>query len=334
MADFLSSKSHQNIMISSFDVLCGRNKMAFNNIGNRRFRIIVSLALNNYVDVKSTRKEKAKIIRNVVESVKACGGRFLNTNGDGNFEELSDLKAYDKVGHAIRDMVLSKNLGDNSWMGKDVIDSQKLSAPKMALRELSKRALTVDNHEDQMIGKTITFYQNENSYAEQVTKKCDTININIEKSEIKMEICYKEPEIIQNDLNEIMNITEMTDHNNIMSLKRQSSSMISNNKFRFLEFSSGSIGSDYTKTTVQGSSIASTSEELNDEYTITPAMFDDDVDTEKLQYDYHHGDMLSDYQSENSVTADIDGFLLDIERKKRCQAWKKCSNYVDTIMKN
>jgi hypothetical protein len=95
------------------DVLCGRDKNAFNNIGNRRFRIIVSLSLNSYVNEAKTRKEKSRVIRNIIESTKACGGRFLQYR-DGVLEELSERETHDKVGHAIRDMANAREKGDYS----------------------------------------------------------------------------------------------------------------------------------------------------------------------------------------------------------------------------
>lgn len=103
--------------IGPFDVLCGRNRAAFNNVGNRRFRIVVSLSLARYVDVTSTRKEKSKLIENVIQSTKECGGRFLQVGRNGLLVELSQKRTYDKVGHALRDMAASKDVGDNSWMG-------------------------------------------------------------------------------------------------------------------------------------------------------------------------------------------------------------------------
>jgi hypothetical protein len=99
--------------IGLHDVLCGRSKMAFNNVGNRRFRVIVSLSLNSYVNEAKSRKEKSRVIRNIVESTKACGGRFLQfMNGD--LRELSEREAHDKVGHAVRDMAMARDKSDSS----------------------------------------------------------------------------------------------------------------------------------------------------------------------------------------------------------------------------
>ena len=93
--------------IGAYDVLCGRNKASFNNVGNRRFRVLVSNSLHEYVNVATRRKEKSQVVRNIISTTIESGGRFLQEK-DGALVELSDRDAQVKVGHAIRDMVLAK----------------------------------------------------------------------------------------------------------------------------------------------------------------------------------------------------------------------------------
>lgn len=102
--------------IGEHDVICGRSRAAFNNGGNRRFRVIVSLYLEQYVNVNTTNKEKNRIINEIIESVRQCGGRFIQLQ-NGDMHELSDKQTYEKVRHAIRDMANSRKVGDDSWMG-------------------------------------------------------------------------------------------------------------------------------------------------------------------------------------------------------------------------
>ena len=54
--------------IGPYDVICGRNKTAFNNIGNRRFRFTIALALPRFLIAKS-RKEKSIVIQSVQQLV-------------------------------------------------------------------------------------------------------------------------------------------------------------------------------------------------------------------------------------------------------------------------
>jgi hypothetical protein len=92
--------------IGSFDVLCGRDKNAFNNAGNRRFRDLVSQSLECYMQA-SSRTEKSTVIRSVVERVRHLGGRFLQEDRSTHrCIELDDKKAHEKTGHALRDMAL------------------------------------------------------------------------------------------------------------------------------------------------------------------------------------------------------------------------------------
>jgi hypothetical protein len=93
--------------LGDYDVLCGRHKAAFNNTGNRRFRITVSLSLACFMKA-SSRKEKNTVIKSILKIVQGNGGRFLEYDKKvQNFVELSTKKAHMKVGHALRDMALA-----------------------------------------------------------------------------------------------------------------------------------------------------------------------------------------------------------------------------------
>jgi hypothetical protein len=98
--------------IGLFDVLCGRDKAAFNNIGNRRFRITVSLSLERYLNAP-TRKDKSIVIKSVVTMVRKNGGRFLqllsSENEQTSYIELNEKQSHEKAGHALRDMALLRN---------------------------------------------------------------------------------------------------------------------------------------------------------------------------------------------------------------------------------
>jgi hypothetical protein len=94
--------------VGVYDVLCGRNKAAFNNIGNRRFRVLVSMSLYEYSHIAIRRKEKSQVVRNIIAATKASGGRFLEEKS-GIPLELSDKDTQVKVGHAIRDMIIARN---------------------------------------------------------------------------------------------------------------------------------------------------------------------------------------------------------------------------------
>jgi len=97
--------------IGPYDVLCGRHRLAFNNIGNRRFRVTVSLFLDRYMEAP-TRQEKSLIVLSVAGIVKSTVGRFMKWNSaKTEWVELNDKKTREKVGHALRDMALAKEAG-------------------------------------------------------------------------------------------------------------------------------------------------------------------------------------------------------------------------------
>ena len=63
--------------IGPYDVLTGRSSECFNNIGNRRFRITISLNLKEYMEA-TTRDDKSWVIANVVRKMREeVGYRFL-----------------------------------------------------------------------------------------------------------------------------------------------------------------------------------------------------------------------------------------------------------------
>jgi len=91
--------------LGNYDVICGRHKTAFNNVGNRRFRVTVSLSLARYLSAP-TRKDKSIVIKSVAALVRSTGGRFLQRN-KGAWVELDEKQTHVKVGHALRDMALA-----------------------------------------------------------------------------------------------------------------------------------------------------------------------------------------------------------------------------------
>ena len=100
--------NHHGEELGPYDVLCGRDKLAFSNIGNRRMRVFIELHLREYLDA-SSRGQKSYIIKKVVNTVRKCGGRFLKWSDQAHgYAEIGDKKAHEKCSHAFRDMVTSR----------------------------------------------------------------------------------------------------------------------------------------------------------------------------------------------------------------------------------
>lgn len=97
-----------------YDIICGRNKLAFNNIGNRRFRVTVQLSMDRYM-AATTRSETSKVIEHVANLVGENGGRFLRLSPGGkHWIELDKRHVHEKVGHALRDAAPAKRKSDST----------------------------------------------------------------------------------------------------------------------------------------------------------------------------------------------------------------------------
>ena len=94
------------LVIRPNDVLCGRGKVSFNHSGNRRFRHIVSQAIDEYSKA-SSKWEKSLVAARLVSVIHSAGGRFLKQKKDNDDEwyELSTSESKSKVSHAIRDAI-------------------------------------------------------------------------------------------------------------------------------------------------------------------------------------------------------------------------------------
>lgn len=84
-------------------VLCGRGKEYYNNVGNRRFRVLVSMHLNRY-SAASSKALKSYIVSQVVDAVREAGGGFVRFDKKRNaYIEVGDAVAREKVGAVFRD---------------------------------------------------------------------------------------------------------------------------------------------------------------------------------------------------------------------------------------
>jgi hypothetical protein len=91
---------------SCYSVICGRGKECFDSIGNRRFRVIVSLFIAQYSASRS-KLAKSIIVSNIVDTIRSAGGGFVKFE-DGAWWEVSDANAREKVGALIRDYLYTK----------------------------------------------------------------------------------------------------------------------------------------------------------------------------------------------------------------------------------
>lgn len=90
--------------LKPFDVICGKCRLAFNNVGNRRFRVVIGMNIQRYMEA-STRTAKSRVIASVVKIfLDEIGATFVKQQNDGSFVPVSDKVVRQKVGHALRDV--------------------------------------------------------------------------------------------------------------------------------------------------------------------------------------------------------------------------------------
>lgn len=129
------------------DVICGRHKDACTNIGNRRFRILVAILTQKYIHAP-TRAHKSMVIREVVETIHGCGGRFVHQCKVKNcaspntiWEELLDKQMFDKVGHAFRDMSVS--VKEKTDIKNLLSPSQATTSPSESIKEVTDNSISM-----------------------------------------------------------------------------------------------------------------------------------------------------------------------------------------------
>jgi hypothetical protein len=107
-----TKSSKQTTMIQTlgpYDILCGRCKTAFNNIGNRRFRVTMNMHLRAYLATK-TKSEKSVLIASIAKFLQEeVGARFLKPQkAGGGYARLGAREARQKVGQALRDIAVAR----------------------------------------------------------------------------------------------------------------------------------------------------------------------------------------------------------------------------------
>ena len=70
------------------DILIGRGHKVYNFIGNRRFRKLIDMFIQEYVESDS-RNHKTSLVRKIIEIVIQSGYRFLSLDASGVFAEIS-----------------------------------------------------------------------------------------------------------------------------------------------------------------------------------------------------------------------------------------------------
>jgi len=94
--------------------ICGRGKTAYENVGNRRFRVLIANRLPQYANADN-RHSRRMLIGATLEAVHATGGRFIRReNATKRWFVVRTKMAREKVGHAFRDGLQLGRIADYS----------------------------------------------------------------------------------------------------------------------------------------------------------------------------------------------------------------------------
>jgi len=149
-----------NNTLSTFDVLCGRDKQCYHHVGNRRFRVMINLNLSRYSACKS-RYEKGTLISSLTEELtdvtSSCAVRFMKRvkgggGHDGNSAdtliELDPDQSREKVAHSLRDAVTQQKRKDKKRKRekKKEVDESISSSSSSSVSSSSSTTSTTNNN--------------------------------------------------------------------------------------------------------------------------------------------------------------------------------------------
>ena len=107
-----------------YDVVCGRGKGSYNRPGNVHFRSLITAYIPQYMRSKS-KIDKTTILSSIVDEVRSFRnpetGRsadFVKYTKSAGWSTIGDEQAREKVGHAIREAITTKDNQENNTKKK------------------------------------------------------------------------------------------------------------------------------------------------------------------------------------------------------------------------
>jgi hypothetical protein len=132
-----------------FDILLGRGRSFQNHKGNLRYRQIVEFYRERYESM-ATKREKTRLIKEVVQVIFDGGGRFVQQDSVGRWMPVDLEMSRDKVSHSFRNQRRLSQKGNTAFSpakSNDVASKQVRSAD-MVERD-AKRARNIVMEEEQ-----------------------------------------------------------------------------------------------------------------------------------------------------------------------------------------
>ena len=136
--------SNNEFALTEYDILVGRHKLAFNHVGNRRFRAVISSFLPKYFE-STSRTARARLVQDIINSIELAGGRFVKQADpkvdNGELIEITLKEKRNKVGHAIRDA--AKSSGSSSSCSSSITKVSKTSNKGLKKQNISSKKLSM-----------------------------------------------------------------------------------------------------------------------------------------------------------------------------------------------
>lgn len=97
--------------LDSWTVICGRGKQSYDNVGNKRLRVLVDLEVTGYM-AATTKVGKTTIVTRIVDTIREAsqtGGFVQLDTTSGLYQEVKDTVAREKVGQLLREAIAKRN---------------------------------------------------------------------------------------------------------------------------------------------------------------------------------------------------------------------------------
>lgn len=102
---YKTTPSIHDSRLGPYDILCGRTSHAYNNVGNRRFRVTLRMYLLRYQRLRSRADRKIFIFYLTRLFREEIGFRFLKQEA-GDFHDIGEVETRKKIGHALLDQTV------------------------------------------------------------------------------------------------------------------------------------------------------------------------------------------------------------------------------------
>lgn len=191
--------------LGPFDVLCGRDKQSYNNVGNRRFRVMINVNLPHYLKCK-TRTDRSKMILALTYDLQeiSCHFRFFKRvkgvdkeNDCFRLVELDHKQSREKIAHALR----------------DAASQQKTMQTKLNFeRKEKRRSMSVDEADIRSMKRIFDEKQTRSMSANGADIRVDYFDINGGERNIERQAYCKSPRSIVMDFpDEAADVEELSE---------------------------------------------------------------------------------------------------------------------------